>query len=152
MTDGHDSKPELATHDMLHCDPDAVLAKRADFPGTAALVEELLPYYQHAINGIKGDGQGGMAKFTPALAQADYSRLPALMAKEVREHLTALQSNAFEFEAGGDSKRAKEIRDVAADVYSMLKMIQQVAQLESMTAAKSGATRGGSGKTGHGVA
>jgi hypothetical protein len=133
-----ESKLSLVTSDMLHCDPDAVLAKRAHFPGTAALVEELMPYYQHAMNGMKADG-GAAAKFAPALSQADYSRLPALLAKEVREHLTSLQSNAFQFEAGADSKRAMEIREVASNLYGMMKMIQQVSQLETMTAGKQGA-------------
>ena len=57
------------------------------FPGTAALMEELEPYLDHKLKEISTGNTSGAAASKFIAPTADYSHLPAMLAKEVREHL-----------------------------------------------------------------
>lgn len=133
MTDG---EPEITIAEgfaILHSNPEDILAKRRDFPATAAIVEELMPYYNHALKAIVPTVSNGSnaTKFAAAAQGIDYSHLPAGLAKEVRGHLEVLQSSGFQLEVAGDAKRANMIRDVAQNLYTMLKTIQQMGTHEA---------------------
>lgn len=101
--------------------PQFILDRMRDFPGTAALVETLLPYLNYVQSAVTA--QTLVDKVTKQ--STDYSRLPAPLAKEIRENLTALQSSAMLFEAQADTRRAGEIREEASVLLSIFKTLQQ---------------------------
>lgn len=133
----NEREPEISIPEgfaLLHSNPDEILSKRRDFLGTAAIVDELLPYYNHALKAISptAGNTTPVAKFVAATQGTDYSHLPASLAKEVREHLGQLQASAFSLEAAGDLKRANTIRDVGMNLDTMLKTIQQMGAHEAV--------------------
>jgi hypothetical protein len=110
--------------DLIRPEPDLILDKKHQFPGTAALVESLKPYYEHAVHSLE-QFSGKPAEKKHVTAAMSYDRLPEALAKEVRGHLGELQSSAFLFEAHGAVERAEEIRSVAKNLSSMLHVVQQ---------------------------
>jgi|GEM_PF-4808335 len=111
--------------------PELILEKRRDYPGTAALVDRLMPYYQHAEKSMRGNPEGAPLKFVPGIHPgSDTSHFPSALGDSVVGHLTALQSSAFFFEAQGNTDRADEIRDVAEALSGMLNLIQSIGQNE----------------------
>ncbi len=129
--------PELViSHEMgmLKGSPEDILKKRRKFIGTAALVEDLMPYYDHAKKyfGLPASQQTAVQKF--ANASVDAAHLPEAKIRTIIAHLSDLQFSADGYEAQGEMKRAEEVRDVAEILYTMLKTIQ-LGQNEHLAAA-----------------
>ncbi len=113
--------------ELIHPDPEAIFSKRHTYPATAAIAEELKPYYDYAIHAL--DASSIKAEKRHA-ASVTSGRLPEALSKEVRAHLGELQSSAFLFEAHGDVNHAAEIRTVAHNLSGMLKIAQQFCKQE----------------------
>lgn len=125
MSEGNPDKVvQLPQIDLIRPEPDIILERKHQFPATAALVETLKPYYEHAVHSLE-QLSGKPAEKKHASAALSYDRLPEALAKEVRGHLGELQSSAFLFEAHGAVDRAEEIRGVANNLGSMLHVTQQ---------------------------
>ncbi|MBY0407927.1 MAG: hypothetical protein K2Q01_09565 [Rickettsiales bacterium] len=127
-----DSPIQLASGmHIVSGNPESILAKRRDFPGTAALVEELKPYYDEAVRSLSPTGGNGKSHANAVTL----GRLPEALAKEVRQHLSELQTGAIHAKTQGATTLASEILDVAADLTGMLSIAQQLGKESRVPAA-----------------
>lgn len=117
-----------ASVSLMTSDVDGLAARNRDFPATAELAEMLRPYYDKAHKSL-GNGNPLETEGTHA-ASVSADRLPESLAKEVRTHLGELQSSAFTLEAHGATERAAEVREVASQLHSMLKVAQRFWQTD----------------------
>jgi len=124
-----------------------ILDKGDDFQGTKALVEILAPYFVESLKALSNTGHTPPTHKFATATHTDYTQLPEIMARETREHLRELQMSAFQIEAAGDIKRAKEIRDVSKILASILKAIQQISPHEATNTGTPGG--GHKGRSGH---
>lgn len=102
---------------LLVADPQTVLEKCYQFPGAAAVVRLLQPYYQKAVEAAHPES-GSHAQ--------NVSRVPETHLKEARQNLTALQSSAIQARVSGDTSLADEILEVAHCLGSMMLTIEQM--------------------------
>ncbi|MDX1974741.1 MAG: hypothetical protein SFT92_03600 [Rickettsiales bacterium] len=111
---------------LMPINPGAILEKRDDFPGAAALVDLLKPHYDLAMLHL----QPMIASETMSAVERLQQKLPAInlpdsLAEEVRRNLTSLQESAFQLEAADKMERAEEIREVAGVIGDMLGVIEK---------------------------
>lgn len=126
------AEPANGVLSLVSIDADFIRSRAKDFPATAELLEQLQPYYEHAARSL---GNGGHEQDGTHAASVSDRRLPEALAKEIRTHLGELQSSAFTLEAHGAAQRAEEIRHVAANLHSMLKVAQRFWHKEQMPVA-----------------
>lgn len=127
-TDTPSSEIQIAKLHLATPKPEDITAKRHDFPAAAALADMLKPYYDAALRMMDPNANAGDKKHVQAALHSD--RLPESVTKEVRDHLLQLQTTALFVEASGAVKRAEEVREVAANLGSILDVIQRFCRSE----------------------
>lgn len=114
---------------LINPDINLILDRRGVFFATAMYAEMLQPYFQSAKDNLSL-ADAGEKKHT---SQVNSGRLSEAQAKEIRQHLSELQSSAFTQEAHGAVERAKEIRLVASCLAEMLKITEELGTQQSLT-------------------
>lgn len=139
----NDTPPDgIARMDVMleayKANPQFILERHENFPGTALLAQELMPYLDGANRAMTAGAAAPTALQKIARQQVEPGELPDRLKMEVIRHVGQLQLSADTFEAHGRNDRAVEVREVAAHLSGMLNTIQQIAQIEAGAHSKLG--------------